>query len=286
MRSFVLDGDTVIENGDGLCYFNQEKKLLGVRVNRVEQGRIFPRDAAVIPVGTEVYRNHDSGFIKELARSHSCRLIGVCIVLQENENGLQLTVSDEDGYESLTATQVEKALAKKIGAVKDMAVKELSKSGGTLFRVDTVQVNVDPQSFYSAALLNDLRRKGLENHLLERLSRYRQEKITLQVNDYPWPNKELTYQDNITNKKAEQFYLRHGVSPSNMGRLAAKDVENCALMTTKYCIKAQLEACPQKNERKRHLVEPLILVDNTGEYELGFDCSVCEMTVRRSTSKK
>lgn len=281
-RSLVLDGDTVIENGDGLCYFNQEKKLVGVRVNRVEQGRIYPKDAAVIPVGTEVYRNHDSGFNKELARSHSCRLITLCIVLNETKNGLELTVSDEDGYASSIAIQVEKTVAKKTGAVMAMAAKQLRKSGGTIFRVDDVQVNVDPQSFYHAALLNDLRRKGLDNHLQERFSRYHQEKTSVQVNDYPWPSKELTYQDNITNQKAEKFYLRHGVPSIDRRCLVAKDVEGCALMTTKYCIKAQLEACPRMNDTQRHLVEPLTLVDNTGEYELGFDCSVCEMTVRRS----
>ena len=52
-------------------------------------------------------------------------------------------------------------------------------------------------------------------------------------------------------------------------------------MTTKYCIKAQLEFCPKMSNHPGGLSEPLAIVDNTGEYELGFDCVKCEMTVRK-----
>lgn len=286
MRSFVLDSDTTIHNGDGLCYFNLEKELVGVRVNRVEEGRVFPKDAAVIQVGTEVYRNHDSGFSKKLARSERCRHIAIDIFLQEIESGLQLLVLDEEGYESVIAVPVERTVAKKTGTAEAMATKQLRKSGGTIFRVNDVRVDINPQAFYSAATVNDLRRKGLDNHLEERLSRYNQEKNIIKPNDYPWPNKKVTYQDNITNRKAEEFYIRHGVISIDRRGLLAKDAEGCALMTTKYCIKAQLEGCPMIKDTKRQLVEPLTLVDNTGEYALDFDCSTCEMTVSKSKSKK
>ena len=67
--------------------------------------------------------------------------------------------------------------------------------------------------------------------------------------------------------------------------LRAADVEGCALMTTKYCIKAQLETCPKMGNTADGVLGPLTIKDNTGEYELDFDCTKCEMTVRKLKSK-
>jgi len=285
-RSFVLDSDEQIHNGDGLCYFRPGKVLVGVRVNRVDGERIFPKDSAVIPVGTAVYRNHDVAFNKELTRSEQCRMIAINVGLKETEDGLQMSVVDEDDLKSETDIRVEKAVAKKAGTIADLAAKQLRKSGGTIFGVEEVQVDLSPDVFIAASVFNDLRRQGLEHHLQMRLEYYQSERSTITINDYHWPVKELSYQDNIANRKAEDFYRRHGVQQVERSALSAADAENCALMTTKYCVKAQLNLCPNIGKLKNQLIEPLILVDNTGEYDLDFDCGKCEMIVKIRNSEQ
>ena len=147
--------------------------------------------------------------------------------------------------------------------------------------VKAVEVQLQPGAFYPAAVFNELRRQGLAGHLAKRLEGYVCERVEPAINDYPWPAEEVSYLDNIANRKALEFYQRHGVQGGNTSVLKAKDIADCALMTCKYCIREQLRMCPKMGGNVQAIVEPLILVDNTGEYQLGFDCDSCEMTVRK-----
>ena len=78
------------------------------------------------------------------------------------------------------------------------------------------------------------------------------------------------------NSKAEHFYLSHGVKSLDRGRLRIQNVEDVQLMTTKYCVKAQLNSCPKMHTSKMPLHdERLYLSDQISEYELRFDCEKC-----------
>ncbi len=198
---------------------------------------------------------------------------------------MQILIKDEDGIESETSVKVEKAVARQAGMVAEMAEKQLRKSGGSIFSIGDVCVDLRPELFFPAAVFNDLRRKGFAHHLEKRLQQYQVERVEVTKNDIPWPASEVSYLDNIYNQKAEAFYRRHGVVNIDRKTLRAGDVADCALMTTKYCIKAQLEICPKMGKKADVFAGTLAIVDNTGEYELGFDCSKCEMTVRKQNSK-
>jgi putative protease len=279
---FILETKETVNNGDGLCFLSPEGRLIGLKVNRVENGRFHPKDPVVLPLGTLVHRNADTAFAKQLERSVHCRTLSVWIALTETADGLLMTVCDEDGVVSKTFLKAEKESARQTGAIEAMAEKQLKKSGGTLFLVVAVEVDLQPGSFYPAAVFNELRRKGLAEHLGKRLQGYVAEQAELILNDHPWPADEVSYLDNIANRKALVFYMRHGVKRGHQSGLKAKDVADCALMTCKYCIRAQLRMCPKTADGKvTEIVEPLVLFDNTGEYQLGFDCDGCEMTIRK-----
>lgn len=283
-RFFTVLSKETVHNGDGLCFFDSQKRLVGIRVNRVEDGRIFPRDPHTLPKGTMVYRNSDIFFNKCVTRSSGCRTIGLHLQLLESKEGLELLVVDEDNISSSSSIAAEKTVAKKRGATAQMALKQLKRAGGTVFSVDEVQVSVSDDLYVSAALLNELRRTGFANHQATRLKQYRVERLPFQPNDFPWPGNEITYLDNIGNDKAKEFYRRHGVLKFST-ELSPGDVHNCSLMTTRYCIKAQLRSCPKMGGKTRTMVEPLTLVDKSGEYLLEFDCALCEMTVRRRSGQ-
>lgn len=284
---FSLATDEVINNGDGLCFFDPQGRLIGYKVNRVDNGKIYPKDALAVPLGTLVHRNADTAFTKQLARSVLCRSLAVWVGLTETADGLQMTVRDEDGIVSTTFCKAEKELARQAGAIEAMAAKQLKKSGGTPFVVTEVEVSLQPGFFYPAAVFNELRRKGLEAHLEKRQQGYVAEYAELTRTDHPWPGNELSYLDNIANQKALEFYQRHGVKRVKTAGLKAKDSTDCVLMTCKYCIRAQLSMCPKMTAGlDSATVEALILADCTGEYQLDFDCEKCEMIVRQYNKSK
>ncbi len=96
--SFILDTVETIRNGDGLCYYKSGGGLCGIKVNRVEGRKIFPRSLPNIDLKTIVYRNFDTGFAKKLSGSHDCRFISVAMFLSETDRGLQLKLKMKTGY--------------------------------------------------------------------------------------------------------------------------------------------------------------------------------------------
>ena len=75
-ESFNVAGVAAFANGDGLCFFDDNKQLCGFRVNRAEGNRIFPQQMPPqLRQGTPLYRNADAAFEKLLARASATRRI-------------------------------------------------------------------------------------------------------------------------------------------------------------------------------------------------------------------
>lgn len=277
---FKLAPEVSVNNGDGLCFIDSQGVLVGVKANRVDQGRIYPKEPVALPVGTLIYRNADTAFAKRLAASVRCRTLSVRLLLKETADGLVLTVTDEDGCVSTTELESEKEAARNTGQMVTMAEKQLRKCGGTPFTVEAVAVDLSSQSHYRAASINELRRSALIRHMRSRLQGYVNEHAARIINDFPWQEEEVSYLDNIANRKAMEFYQRHGVKTVSALGLQARDSADFSLMTCRYCVRRQLGLCP-KTAGGSGNAEPLVLADNLGEYQLLFDCGRCEMTVKR-----
>lgn len=282
-RSFILATDASIHNGDGLCFFNRSNELIGLRVNRVEGRAVYPKDGVAhlgLSAGMVIYRNLDVDFNKHLDQSTLCRTIAVSMTLIENAEGLVLEISDEDKIVSSTTMRLHKEQATKAGTTAALAQRQLQKSGGTIFSVQNITVKISPDLFVPAAVFNDLRRQAFSAHLEARLRSLAPAHHAHSTSDVLWPSNTLDYRDNITNSKAAAFYRRHGVTDIVLQDLQAGTDTGYALMTTKYCIRAQLGLCTRLHQAHSY-VEPFILADNTGEYVLESDCAQCEMTVRK-----
>jgi len=283
---FTLSGSVKVNNGDGLCFYTETGVLHGLRVNKEEQGRIYPKDgckAIRLAPGMEVFRNLDVEFHKELGRSEQCRTIQTRLHLVETGTGLALSIIDEDGISSTVTEEIPKEKAARPGNLLPMLTKQLKKSGGTIFSVTDVDLEVSPDLFFRASDINKLRRTGFDNHEMVRRTSLVQERVETVKNNYPWPAEKVTYLDNISNSSAASFYRRHGVhfTATDLSELSPAAADNPALMTAKYCIRHQLSMCPKQSGRAGHNPESLILSDNTGEYLLEFDCRKCEMIVRK-----
>jgi 23S rRNA 5-hydroxycytidine C2501 synthase len=278
-QSFTLVTEEIVANGDGLCFFDAHDQLVGLKANRVEGRRIFPKDPVSLTPGTRVYRNFDSSFARQLDRSAGCRRIPLDIWVEETPSGLRLRLEDGDGYATILEQPLEKTRARTSGKTEAVIQRQMAKSGGTIFSVGQVQVAIDPKIHITAADLNDMRRMAFERHVQTRLDRYSRTEAPRIANTVPWPAEEVTYLDNIANLKARAFYARHGVKNFYLAPGGLQDEEIVVLMACKYCLKRQLQICPKENRHTAKLLEPLTLSDNTGSYGLQFDCGRCEMRV-------
>ncbi|SDP57163.1 peptidase U32 family protein [Desulforhopalus singaporensis] len=291
-RSFMtIDTREKINNGDGLCFFGRDGALRGIRVNRAESNKVYPKegwDRSQLVLGTKIYRNLDAEFNKLLRNSHNCRKIAVSLELTEQAQGLLLTVTDEDGVVSRSSVAMQKERARKTGGVAQVAARQLEKSGESVFMVKSVGVKVSEELFCPVSILNKLRRDALEKHMAARLAHYVVEHHPHILGNDPLPDENLSYLDNITNSYAERFYRRHGakLSPGGYRELLVERADNPLLMITRYCLRGQLGLCPRLQTPAGGAAEPLVLSDNSGRYELVFFCDTCEMGLKRLEEKQ
>lgn len=279
VKSFTLDGSTAMHRGDGLCFFNPQRELVGTTVNDVQGQVIFPAKMEGIRVGTPMLRNHDHRFLTALEKSQTARKIAVRFRLAETRTGLALFALDEDGVEAMITREIEKVPAEKPDQALATIEKQLRKLGGTDFTCDFVRVDLDMPYFIPIADLNALRRDAVETLAQQRLIEFPRQRGGAIQTDTPYPQTRLNYLGNVLNAKARAFYRRHGVTEIEPAAEAGMEMRGHKVMTTKHCIKHQLGACLKEKGANR-LQEPLALVDEQGNrYPLRFNCARCEMEV-------
>ncbi|NJO87891.1 MAG: U32 family peptidase [Chloroflexia bacterium] len=74
-RHLKISTNLKISNGDGLCYIDGNEILKGLRVEKVEIDYLLVSEALSIKKGTQIYRNHNHAFLKELDKSNEIRKI-------------------------------------------------------------------------------------------------------------------------------------------------------------------------------------------------------------------
>ena len=149
--------NTVLHNGDGLCYI-EKGKLVGFRVNNAETFRPMP--------GVQYYRNQDVEWDKMLAKPSADRRIAVTIDLCEDH----ITMTDEDG---LTATlpimeQFEVARSHQHDNIR----RQLGKLGGTIFEAHLINIDRKRNDFIPSSILSQWRHTLTEQLTRERLRFY------------------------------------------------------------------------------------------------------------------
>ena len=105
-NSYEIENGHLLNNGDGLCFINDNNEADGIYVNRAENGFVYPNVLKEIKEGTFIYRNNDAAFIKIVEREDSAvRKISTTLLLSENEKGFELKATDEDGNVSVVTLE-------------------------------------------------------------------------------------------------------------------------------------------------------------------------------------
>lgn len=281
-NGYLIENYELLNNGDGLYFINEQGVADGAQVNIIVNDIVVPNTLKPLPVGTEIYRNHDAEFNRMLENENSAvRKIGVKMRFSETETGFQLHAVDEDGHETQTSFDAPKDLAKNADGLIDNIKKNLGKTGNTPFMADEIVVDFSQNWFLPNSKVNEIRRAALEQLAEIRIRDYQREEHQIVKTDHPYPVKQLDFTYNVSNKLARQFYHRHGVTDIEKAFELQWDPGKSRVMVTKYCVKYELGKCPryQRATMGAKVAEPLTLKHGEVEYKLKFNCKPCEMEI-------
>ncbi|GEC77784.1 peptidase U32 family protein [Flavobacterium aquatile] len=281
-NSYEIENGHLLNNGDGLCFINENNEADGIYVNRAENGFVFPNVLKEIKEGTFIYRNNDAAFIKIVEREDSAvRKISTTLLLSETENGFQLMATDEDGNVSTVTLVHPKETTKNNESIEENFKINLAKTGFTPYTADEIDVVFSQNWFLPISKINEMRRTVYEQLSEIRLANYVRHEHQIVKTSHPYPESKLDFTYNVANKVARKFYERHGVTEIEKAFELQWDPGKSRVMTTKYCIKYELEKCPKyhKDTMETKLKEPLVLKQGELEYKLKFNCKPCEMEI-------
>ena len=280
--AYEIENGELLNNGDGLCFINENNEAEGIYVNKAENGLAYPNVLKEIKEGTFIYRNNDAGFIKIVEREDSAvRKIGTTLLLTENENGFELIATDEDGHVSTVQLNHAKEQTKNNLSIEDNIKTQLAKTGFTPYTADEITIMFSQNWFLPISKINEMRRNVFEQLSEIRLKNYVREEHQLVKTSHSYPETKLDFMYNVSNKTARKFYERHGVTEIEKAFELQWDPGKSRVMTTKYCIKYELKKCPihQKDIAGVKVKEPLVLKQGELEYKLKFNCKPCEMEI-------
>ena len=274
---FTVAGVKSFSNGDGLCYIDDNGRLQGFRVNRVENNKLFPQDMPRLKPKTRLYRNFDQEFEKLMQKKSAERKMAVDICLTENNFGFTLSLTDEDDNSVSLTLQRAKEPART--PQTDNLRNQLGKLGNTPFEVKDIKIDLSDNWFIPSSELSELRRNAVDKLLEVRRINYRREVFRMKETKSKFPVSTLTYLGNVMNSSAAEFYKNHGVLKV-MPAFEKEQPKDAVLMFCKHCIRYSMGWCPVHHKVRSPFREPYYLVSSDGRrFRLEFDCKQCQMKV-------
>ena len=186
-NSFTVAGTASFANGDGLCFFSDdrgvrseergvrkdsrgarndgwEERLEGFRVNRVEGNRLFPlKMPSSLRKGMALYRNNDVEFERLMKGQTAVRKIAVRMVLSDVEEGFLLKMLDADTGQLLGEAVLPSDKQQAQKPQQENIVRQLSKLGTTPYECCEVVFHPQQFSFFiPSSQLAELRRSVVE----------------------------------------------------------------------------------------------------------------------------
>ena len=266
-------------NGDGVCYLDEQGRLKGFRINRVEGNKLFPAGTVSrIRPRTPLFRNQDQEFERTLARKSAERKIGVCMTLEENTFGFSLTVEDEDNNRVTQTFAHVKELART--PQTENLRTQLAKLGGTPYEtIEPPCIALTEEWFIPSSVVAEWRRQVVERLTAARRINYRRELAVWKSTRHAYPATALTYLGNVMNDEARRFYLDHGVK-TVAPAYEKQPVDAAVLMTCRHCLRYSMGWCPVYQKERSPYREPYYLASADGRrFRLEFDCKNCQMKV-------
>lgn len=292
--SFNVAGTAMFANGDGLCFFNRQKKLEGFRVNRVENNRLYPLTMPKnLEPGMALYRNNDIEFERAMQGKTSTRKLQVRFVVDVVDGKLTFTATDECGRSANVVLNETPEKAQK--SQHDNIVKQLEKLGNTVWTANEISINNSADEFFiPSSRLAAVRRELLEALEDTPVSNHTDKQAVDRTATNSVNANNTVYADtiniaNVANTTAQNYYATHGVKNApkafelNSDYKAGSTTAPSAvppLMTCRYCLRYALGYCVKNGGKRPTWHEPLHLEAKNGiRVRLAFNCAKCQMEV-------
>lgn len=292
--SFNVAGTAMFANGDGLCFFNRQKKLEGFRVNRVENNRLYPLTMPKnLEPGMALYRNNDIEFERAMQGKTSTRKLQVRFVVDVVDGKLTFTATDECGRSANVVLNETPEKAQK--SQHDNIVKQLEKLGNTVWTANEISINNSADEFFiPSSRLAAVRRELLEALENTPVSNHTDNKavdrtVTNSVNANNTVYADTINIANVANTTAQNYYAAHGVKNAptafelNSDYKAGSTTAPSAvppLMTCRHCLRYALGYCVKNGGKRPTWHDPLHLEAKNGiRVRLAFNCAKCQMEV-------
>lgn len=292
--SFNVAGTAMFANGDGLCFFNRQKKLEGFRVNRVENNRLYPLTMPKnLEPGMALYRNNDIEFERAMQGKTAIRKLQVRFVVDVVDGKLTFTATDECGRSANIVLNETPEKAQK--SQHDNIVKQLEKLGNTVWTANEISINNSADEFFiPSSRLAAVRRELLEALEDTPVSNHTDNQAVDRTATNSVNANNTVYADtiniaNVANTTAQNYYAAHGVKNAptafelNSDYKAGSTTAPSAvppLMTCRYCLRYALGYCVKNGGKRPTWHEPLHLEAKNGiRVRLAFNCAKCQMEV-------
>lgn len=292
--SFNVAGTAMFANGDGLCFFNRQKKLEGFRVNRVENNRLYPLTMPKnLEPGMALYRNNDIEFERTMQGKTATRKLQVRFVVDVVDGKLTFTATDECGRSANVVLNETPEKAQK--SQHDNIVKQLEKLGNTVWTANEISINNSADEFFiPSSRLAAVRRELLESLENTPVSNHTDKQAVGETATNSVNANNTVYADtiniaNVANTTAQNYYAAHGVKNAptafelNSDYKAGSTTAPSAvppLMTCRYCLRYALGYCVKNGGKRPTWHEPLHLEAKNGiRVRLAFNCAKCQMEV-------
>lgn len=280
--SIRIAGTASFFNGDGLCFFNEQGKLEGFRVNGVVGNLVMPfRMPRKLKVGMSVYRNQDMAFERQMEGKTATRKIPISMTFRPTATGFNLQMCQGDVLLASVDQPVEKVLAH--NPQDGNMEAQLTKLGTTRYVCKHfLLADGAAQYFVPNSVLSQMRQQLVaqaEAHAFSPCSTPTPAppscKKPLPAMDWDAMYRDYPYLHNVANRMARQFYAEHGmdVPMAAMEVAARSDLKFPLLMQCRHCIRHALGHCVRHGGTCPPWREPLFLrLANGSRFRLQFLC--------------
>lgn len=160
------DGIRFKESSKGLI-INKLYNEKGLLINKAKKGEIIYLDNKLnIKTLDTILKTTDYNLLEKLKQYQKIKIpINFQVIAKENQK-LQITISDNKNKIKEIGNNIEKSITHPI--TKENIIKQLSKTGNTPFKINNINIDMDPNIFISLKELNEIRRNLITKLIKER----------------------------------------------------------------------------------------------------------------------
>ena len=245
-----IQTDKVLHNGDGLCFLDDHRELVGIRADVVRGHSVSTNRPHGAHRGTAIYRNYDIEWQRQVEASNGSRRIPVDLVFSETASGYTFSARSGTGVEVSVSLDADKIAANNPEKAQENIRKKALQWGDTVFNPVSLELRFSQPYLIPAALIGEMRRR-LAALLTERLIEdHRSHRV----------QRDRSVVSNLENTAPITFDKEPGLT----------------LMTCHHCIRFANGMCSKETGQK---ATPLYLRNGDNTFRLDFDCRRCLMKV-------